>query len=175
MNGKQQRCMVYAKWQGMLQRCYDEKLKLKSPTYRDCTVCDEWLIFSNFKAWMDNQDWKGKELDKDLLFAGNKIYSPETCCFIRREANNFIREVSATRGDYPIGVSFNKERGKFKASCADPINKKKKHIGYFTCPNEAHLAWKKFKHQMSCVLAGMESDKRAVKALMTRYSSDQCK
>lgn len=39
------KCMIYHLWYDMLKRCYCEKYKLKYPTYRGCTVCQEWLVF----------------------------------------------------------------------------------------------------------------------------------
>ena len=56
VSGKRKRiwiCPYYITWTHMLQRCYSEKSQLKHPTYKGCTVCDEWLIFSNFKTWME--------------------------------------------------------------------------------------------------------------------------
>lgn len=77
------RCPFYTKWQKMLSRCYGKYNKSqKFNSYDQVEVCQEWLRFSNFKSWMEKQDWESKELDKDLLSGESKIYSPETCCFI---------------------------------------------------------------------------------------------
>lgn len=38
---------------------------------------EEWLLFSNFKSWMEQQE--EKVLDKDLLHTHNKIYT--NCLF----------------------------------------------------------------------------------------------
>ena len=46
------RCPYYGKWVNMLQRCYSELYHDKFPTYKDCTVCEEWKYFSKFKKWM---------------------------------------------------------------------------------------------------------------------------
>ena len=91
-------CPFYRTWKGMLGRGYSEKLKLKYPSYKDVTVCEEWHLFSTFRAWMDQQDWEGLQLDKDLLVKGNKIYSPETCLFVSGQVNNFVLERGASRG-----------------------------------------------------------------------------
>ena len=84
VNGKQKQkliwiCPYYSAWKSMLKRCYSSKYQDKRPTYKGCSVSDEWLTFSVFKVWMEKQDWEGKQLDKDLLFEGNKIYSADTC------------------------------------------------------------------------------------------------
>ena len=71
LNGDKKRrliwvCPFYQKWGSMLTRCYSEKYQERHPTYKDCTVCEEWTTFSNFKKWMQGQDYQGKHLDKDL-------------------------------------------------------------------------------------------------------------
>lgn len=63
-------CPFYRTWGTMLGRCYSDKFHEQNPTYVGCTVCDEWLTFSKFKAWMETQDWKDKQLDKDILVPG---------------------------------------------------------------------------------------------------------
>lgn len=89
INGKQTKCSIYRTWQSMLMRCYSDKFQAKHPTYTGCSVCDEWLTFSSFRRWMIAQNWQGKQLDKDIRVNGNKVYSPETCCFVTH-ADNMI-------------------------------------------------------------------------------------
>lgn len=143
VNGKRVVCPYYSRWKSMLQRCYDPKFHEKNPTYSGCSVCDDWLTFSNFRAWMTEQDWRVKELDKDLLIPGNKVYSQETCLFVPMEINMLLNNNAAKRGKWPIGVHFHKARGKFEAQCN--INGKLKHLGYFRTPEEAHQAYVEFK------------------------------
>lgn len=69
-------CPFHRKWSDMLVRCYSPKRLEYRQSYAGCYVCDEWLTFSNFKSWMEKQDWEGKHLDKDLLQTGSKVYSP---------------------------------------------------------------------------------------------------
>ena len=83
--GMKNRCPFYPRWRGMLQRCYCS-MEYR-PTYKECFVCEDWLIFSNFKEWMKTQDWKDKHLDKDILKPGNKVYSLDTCCFVTPHDN----------------------------------------------------------------------------------------
>lgn len=61
-------CMFYRTWRGMIKRGYSDVFKDKNKSYKDVTVCKEWHLFSNFKKWMEQQDWEGKELDKDILY-----------------------------------------------------------------------------------------------------------
>jgi len=92
-------CMspFYQTWANMLKRCYSDSYLKSRPTYKDCTVCDEWLLFSNFKAWMETQDWKGKQIDKDILEPGNRMYAPDFCIFVTHEINNILNNLPKNR------------------------------------------------------------------------------
>lgn len=116
IEGKTVKCPFYIKWKSMLSRCYSESYQKRKPTYIGCSVCDGWLEFSNFKLWMQGQDWKGKHLDKDLLVQGNKVYSPKFCLFVSQSINSLLVGSDSARGKYPIGVSFNKRAGKYVAN-----------------------------------------------------------
>lgn len=142
IDGKQVWCPFYCKWQGMLKRCYSKKELARRPTYQGCVVCDEWLYFSNFKEWMEPQDWEGKELDKDFLGDGS-IYSLDTCCFVEHWLNSLFTDSAASRGLYPIGVT--KHRDRFQAQFT--ANGRDTHIGYFDTPKEASTAYQKAKRQ----------------------------
>ena len=75
------RCPFYIKWRNMIERCYSPLWHKRYPSYIGCSVCPEWRYFSKFRFWMSTQKWKGMELDKDILVKGNRVYSPDTCCF----------------------------------------------------------------------------------------------
>lgn len=82
---------AYNKWLRMIQRCYDKTYHDKSPTYRDCTVCEEWHNFQNFAKWFYENypnDGKDYQLDKDIKVDGNKLYSPDTCMFVSALENS---------------------------------------------------------------------------------------
>lgn len=164
-------CPFYRTWKSMVERCYSEKYQSKRPTYKGCSVCGEWLTFSNFKSWMKQQDWEGKQLDKDILKEENKVYCPEYCIFVDRSINSFVTDSGAARGDYMIGVSWYKRHDKFISQCSNPFTGKEEYLGYFINELDAHLAWKKRKHELACMLAESElvSDPRLAEALRTRY------
>lgn len=166
-DGSVARCPFYAKWNSMIRRCYSESYRKTHSSYVGYTVCTEWLTFSNFKEWMQFQDWQGKDLDKDLLLSGNMEYSPLTCCFIPRMVNCFITDSKASRGRLKIGVTS--DRGKFKACCMNPFTGKNHNLGRFVSEEDAHLAWKKRKHQFALELAKTQSDVRVIFALENRY------
>lgn len=164
-------CPFYLKWINMLERCYSRRQQIKNPTYIGCTVCPEWLYLSNFKAWMEQQDWEGKQLDKDILIRENKIYSPETCVFVDASVNLFLTERTAARGDWPIGVNWHIKVKKFQANCGDVLTGKKLYLGLFETSEEAHQAWLECKLRQAHILASQQADERVAKALIKRYSN----
>lgn len=82
---------AYQTWKNMIVRCYSDNLHKRKPTYIGCTVCDRWLILSNFVKDLPNIDGYDKEnflcgklqLDKDIKSNGtNKEYSLKNCIFV---------------------------------------------------------------------------------------------
>lgn len=137
--------IAYATWFSMIGRCYNPKRHVKNPTYTDCSVTAEWLDFQNFADWFESHEYSYKNyaLDKDLLVPSNKIYSPETCCFVPHELNALLSDRVKSRGFLPQGVDMNKITGRYRASLS--INGKKRHLGCYSCANEAHKVYKKAK------------------------------
>ena len=164
-------CPYYLTWKSMLERCYSSKYQERWPTYKDCSVSDEWLTFSVFKCWMEKQDFEGMQLDKDLLFSGNKVYSKETCVFVTRVVNMFTLDSRASRGEWLIGVSWYKASSKFRSSCCNPFTKKQEHLGLFIDELEAHQAWLERKLELAHLLAAEQTDERVAKSLVERYTN----
>ena len=162
-----------AAWERMLRRCYSNKCLESRPSYIGTSVCSEWLSATAFKKWMEEQDWEGKCLDKDIIVPGNRLYSPETCAFVLQATNNFVTACDASRGDYPVGVYLHKPTGKYQASCNNHFTGKREHLGYFSTPEEAHEAWRKRKDDLAQRVAAKESDPRIVEALRKRYSIEE--
>ena len=89
----------------MLKRCFSEKYQTRQPTYKGCNVSDNFLNYSFFYDWCQEQIGFGKVddkgrcwcLDKDLLFVGNKTYSETTCVFVPQEINLFFNEYGNAR------------------------------------------------------------------------------
>ena len=142
---------VYKLWCNMLTRAYDHKFHIKQSSYKDVTVCEDWLNFQNFAEWCYKQEFfgfkdeKGKpyQLDKDVLIKGSKIYSPETCSFVPHEINSLFSLRKSLRGKYPIGVSYSKKIRKFDA-CLSHLGKKLSRSFHDT-PKEAFQAYKEAK------------------------------
>ncbi len=172
VNGGQLRCPFYQKWVSMIKRCYSHKLQAKQPRYKGCSVCDNWLIFSNFRAWMIKQDWEGNELDKDLIKKGNKIYSSEFCLMVSAEVNRFLLERESKRGEFLIGVYYNKDCKRFSSSCRNPITKKSERIGFFNTETKAYIAYKARKRENALKLANSKyvDCEKVKRALMRRFN-----
>jgi len=83
---KKEHTKQYETWIRMLDRCYSFNYKNNFHTYIECYTCEEWHNFQNFAKWYDENIYEinneNIELDKDILFKGNKIYSPETFLII---------------------------------------------------------------------------------------------
>lgn len=135
----------YLKWHDMLNRCYNAKFHKRQPQYEGCTVCEEWLNYSNFKIWYEQNKLAGMslDLDKDILFKGNKVYSPETCCFVPHTINTLFLSKKADRGDYPIGVSYEKDKKKFRAAMSFMGEQIK--LGTFDTAEAAFTRYKEYK------------------------------
>ena len=131
---------AYIVWYNMLKRCYDEKSFVNHPTYKDCYVCKEWLCFKNFEKWYNANLIEDFYLDKDILFKGNKIYSPDTCCFVPNEINCLFTKRQNERGNLPIGVQYSESKKRYKASFTR--GEDRAFLGYFDTPEEAFQAYK---------------------------------
>lgn len=143
---------AYSVWRSMMNRCYGDGGCNTHKAYFDCSVHPDWHNFQEFAMWFENNHIEGFELDKDLIFQGNRLYNPYTCVFLHKVVNGFLASCKGSRGKYPIGCSYNKEHGLFESSGHDPINNKKKRLGYFKTPEECNSAWIKYKKQMSLSL-----------------------
>lgn len=135
---------IYCHWANMMCRCFSIKYAKRRTLCDGCDVCEEWMIFSNFKRWCKSSESgyvDGYCLDKDILVSNNKIYSPETCCFVPKEINTIINKQKRQRGSLPIGVT------KYNNRYLSQISKHKKRIflGYFDTPEDAFLAYKREK------------------------------
>ena len=126
-------------WCSMLARCYRPTPCQKS--YKDVQVCDEWLIYSIFKKWFDENYIEGYALDKDILVKGNRVYGPNTCCFVPVRINSMIcKGKKIKQKDLPQGV--NRLQNKFRAEYQINGDKKSVYIGIYNTPEEAFAAYK---------------------------------
>ena len=143
--------IIYSTWKNMLKRCYSKEFHNEEPTYKDCIVCEEWHNFQNFAKWYKENYYEieGQKmcLDKDILFKGNKIYSPQTCMFVPKLINNLFTKSDNTRGEYPIGISYHKKYNNLQVRCS--IINNSIYLGRFPIdkPFEAFTIYKNFKEK----------------------------
>lgn len=154
---------IYGIWKGMIDRCYCTRPKEK--TYEECYVSDEWLVYSNFEKWFNENYYtipnEKMALDKDILYKGNKVYSPDTAIFVPAFINLLIVNKKNYRGDYPIGVCFHKRDKVYTSSCnvrLDNGKQKRIHLGYFNNEIDAFNAYKLFKENHIKEIANQYKD-----------------
>lgn len=159
----------YITWYSMLRRCYSPVYKERYPTYKGCMVCDEWLVFSKFKSWMETQNWQGKHLDKDILLEGNKVYSPVSCVFLPKEINLFFLDRKNARGDLPLGVTYRKRSSDMKnelkncyVSRCQGAQGKRVSLGCYPCEKVAHFVYLEYKLEVLKELVSEQEDKLIV-------------
>lgn len=158
-------------WYNMMQRCYSDDVHKNRPTYKNCKVSENFKDFNYFINWCEHQvgfNDENFELDKDILFRGNKLYSENTCVFVPQEVNTFFTRLGVKRGILPVGVDFHKNLGKFRARMNK--GKQKIHIGYFSTVESAFDAYCIEKENYARILANKyatQMDKRVVDVLLS--------
>lgn len=120
-------------WDKVLQRCYDKTYLKNNKAYRNVTVCEEWLNFSIFFEWFKLNYIKNFFIDKDLFQLGvsDKIYSPNTCIFLDRKINNFIK--------------IPNKKDKWLSMCTDFNSGSSVYLGTFKTKEEARQPYVEFK------------------------------
>lgn len=137
-------------WRGMLERSYNPEYRKNHASYEGVSVCEEWHSFQNFAEWVTKQIGygnKGYNLDKDRLFKGNKIYSPNTCILIPQELNKLVAAPDVRRGNSPVGTSTRTDlNGKYMARYSRiGSGEKEVYLGLFETAELAFKAYKKAK------------------------------
>ena len=149
---------IYKTWVSILERCYSEKWHIKNPTYKTCTIIEQWKCFQIFAEWMENnynpENMQGWHLDKDILVKGNKVYSPETCRFVPLEINSVF--VVKPNSKYH-GVYKRKNKNRYIANIE--INKINKYLGSFLTYEEAFEVYKIAKESYIKYLAKLYKNK----------------
>jgi hypothetical protein len=133
VNGKSYTCPYFIRWRTMLDRCYSKTWLKKHPTYLGCSVDPRWHHFTHFRAWMEKQQWQDRQLDKDILVPGNKVYSPETCIFISPTLNSFF---NIQQGSNTLPTGIYERNGKFEVGISYG-NSKRKWVGAYNSVPEA--------------------------------------
>lgn len=134
---------LVARWSGMLRRCYGDHSTTKWARYSDCTVDERFWKFQDFAEWAVNQigsDMPGWHMDKDILVKGNRVYGPDTCCFVPADINYLFVSGKGCRGQFPVGVNVKNGADGFTAMVSE--NGKNVLIGVYPTIKQAFTAYK---------------------------------
>ena len=133
---------IKRRWCTMIHRCYNGKFHQKYPTYKDCSVVEEWRYLSKFADWCRESYVKNWHLDKDILHVGNKCYGPQYCVFIPAYINSLLWD-STTKTIYMHGVFKENESERYKVK----VGRLGDVLTFSGFPDElsAHLRWQEEK------------------------------
>lgn len=142
----------YTLWSNMLYRCYNATSLRLCPAYEQCSVSDNFKLYSYFYEWCRSQQGfynVGWCLDKDILSNGSKQYNEDCCVFVPPEVNSFFIKPPVPRSGLPLGVYPIGD--KFSAACR--YKGISKHLGLFNTAEEAGRQYMDFKHSIATELA----------------------
>ena len=130
-------------WNAINKRT-NPKGAISRETGRYKTSNNRFKDYQTFASWCQNQlGYWNKEangnywsIDKDILIKGNKDYSPDACCFVPAVVNTALLSRASSRGDLPIGVSWDKVKEKYTVHTS-----RNGFCGRYEDPQEAHKAW----------------------------------
>jgi len=154
-------CPYYRVWYQMFNRCYSGK-----KTYRNVTICKKWWKFSIFKKWMETQDWKNKDLDKDIIAENNLEYNEFNCCFVNPYVNYLF---STSKSKLPKGVSYKKDTKRFVVHCSD--NKgSSKNIGTYDTIKQASDVYISYKRNIVDEICSEICESRIILGLQNKMN-----
>lgn len=134
---------AYVTWRSMMTRAYCVKYHARFPTYKGCTVAENWHNYQIFAEWYINQQKPNDfVLDKDLTVEGNKIYSSEYCALIP-EVINLLMNTQYKNNGLPRGVRKRKNMYEARVSIAG----KHVQLGSFPTPDSAFNVYKVAKEE----------------------------
>tara|TARA_R100000988_G_scaffold9434_1_gene5332 strand:- start:15 stop:758 length:744 start_codon:yes stop_codon:yes gene_type:complete len=163
---------IWRQWGGIIRRTDKRDPNMHNyESYKDCTLDPRWYKLSVFKEWIEQwDDYGNKEVDKDILITGNKIYGPDTCLMVRPIVNSWFRP-NAAKGDLPRGVSWNTawRRGKSPnpySAQITPIGGKRTGLGYYSTVEEASIVFESARKEQLKILIETETDLTVKNALI---------
>jgi len=165
---------IWRQWAGIIRRCdnNDPKWLKEHMSYSGCTLDPRWIKLSAFKEWVEQwDDYENKEVDKDILITGNKVYGPDTCLMVRQSINAWFKPYAA-KGKLPLGVTWNTawKKGKspnpYRAQITLIKTGKRTHLGYYPTVEEASAAFESAKKEQIKILIESETDLKVKNALI---------
>lgn len=137
---------LYKAWCDMLHRCYSDSTFLHHPSYVKCTVSQNFKSYTFFHEWCQKQVGFNRsytQLDKDILFKGNTVYSEDTCVFVPKTLNLLMVLKGDPKRGLPLGVTCFNSKYLVKLSLGGKV----KHLGTFTTIEEAFQSYKLAKEE----------------------------
>lgn len=166
-------CPYYSLWFAMKNRVKGKALHKNRPTYINCTVDEDWKIFSKFKQDIIEMGWKeGLVLDKDILFLNNKHYGKHAVAFVPAALNSFLTHERSDNSSGIAGVDYRvPKRGNpyWLARIKNPITGKRDCIWRGQDKYEGGLAYYTKKHEFALWWADQVDDVRVKEALSKRF------
>ena len=159
----------YLVWYNMIRRCYSEEFQKVRGSHKGCSVCDDWHNYQVFAKWYNEQPFtgSGSQLDKDLLIAGNKVYSPEGCSVVPQEINKLISINRSKKSGLPKGVRAVTGNDYYQVNVG--VAGKNNYVGCRKTISEAFALYKEAKEKYIKEVANKykdQIDSRAYEALM---------
>jgi len=177
VDGKRKNTRLYNLWDSLSKRSNPTRKFLERfPSYEGCE--NKFTTFQSFAVWCVSQDGytevdsnnKVWHLDKDVLYPGNKIYSPTTCCFVPEEVNCALTYCTQARGDFPLGVYSRKlKSGKTVYRSTTRIAGERVNVGPFTTAELAHRHWQLSKIEAFVTLREKYSEYPNIFAGLSRH------
>ncbi len=168
---KQTHRHIHNIWRLIKDRCRISYWVNHGPSYQGCSIDDRWKDFQQFAYDYENMVGYGlpnRQIDKDILVKGNKIYGPDTTILVPQDINILLTNCKNARGTLPLGVTYTPNN---TPPYLVRIRKhgKRVYIGRYHTPEEAFQAYKVAKEQHIKDMANLyqhELDPRAYDALM---------
>lgn len=123
----------FSAWKNMLARCKAER---SARWYANIKVCAKWQkSYFVFLKDVGKRPDRRHSLDR---IKSHKGYTPDNVRWTTRDVQSQNTKIHCTSKTKIRGVSFSKQKGKFRAHIS--VNSKSKHLGYFLTLKEAKLA-----------------------------------
>ena len=135
----------YSSWSHMKERCYSQNCNVYNYYgAKGIKVCDKWL--NDFMAFYRDMGIRPKGYTLHRIDS-SKDYEPSNCKWATWSEQNHEKKIPSNNKSGIKGVSWNKQRQAWKAYIS--INKKIKHLGYYTNLDDAQEA--RYKAEASLV------------------------
>lgn len=157
----------YQMWKGIMNRCFSEKEKVRRISCLGSRCCDDWKYRKNFQSWYYSHDHhvdstgRVLQVDKDIIFINNQLYSPETSILVPQYVNLSVRKLST---DVPW-VSKTTKSGRM-------LNDYKKPWGYSILCGDVTYKKCGFATQLEAHLVAQEYKIKHLYEVLEKYSKE---